>query len=219
MSILQNYEIKPSSYLIQPLEHYKGKPDAHGYTIDANRTLTLSYLRPSAHLPDSDVETILTRILSSERKFVDLNGIQLTPISLSVEKAPRSPLSWSVSYLYPSGEIEDYLASVFEHETSEFVKGTSGILNWSIRLELPYEPYLRPVNNKQYLEGYVYGDLAINIEATTDFEISNADRESSVLTEGLELSINQHTLRANVTSSEDTSLKQMWHYSWQFGVL
>jgi len=219
MSLLQNYQIKPSTYQVQPFEHYKGKPNAHGYVIDPNRLLILNYLRPNPFLPESDIEQTLNAMIQGERTFVALNALTGVPVSLSIDKSPRSPVNWTATYLFPVGEVEDYLGSQFESETAPFVKDTAGILSWSMRAEVSYEPYVRPVNGRQRIEGYVYSDLLATIEVNTDFEISNPTAPESVITEGLVLNINPHTLKCTVEKSEDTDFLQVWHYSWEFGVL
>lgn len=231
MSILQSYEIRPSNYQKQSFVHYKNKPAFYGYNLDPNRTITFNYIDPNTSLVGSDVEAKLFALIASERQFVVTASITGSPVAVSIDKAPRAPLTWSVTYLYPNDVFETYLEDEFIENEVDLIKETDtyGILSWSIRASVSYEPYMRPYDNGsaivQRIDGYIYSDALFTIDATVDYEIPSPWLASSVLVQGLDfnigediLNINENTLKYSVSKSEDTSLRAFYRYSWEFGI-
>ena len=219
MSVLQSYTINTHKITRRPFEHYTGVPSASGFTLDPTRTLALNYINPSNTLPDSDSEAALSALILARRQFIEFTSLVQTPINVNINKAPRSPLNWSVTYLFPSGTVSDYVSAGFVSQIDEFARDAVGILSWSISADVTYKHYGKVESGTPVIKGYHFGDVSCRISATTDFEINDFEDIDSIPTEGLLLNINQHTVVANVEKTEDSSLAPTYRYDWSFGVL
>jgi len=214
-SILQSYEIKQPVRQVLPLEHYRGKPDAHGWQVSATPLLTLNYLDVTTELVGSQPELALSRMAAVERSFQ--SAASHIPVQLSITKTPRAPLSWNVTYLYPVGTLKDFVSRSFEQSSLALAYDPVGVMTWSLQAQMDYQYYGTAVSRMR-IEGFQLSDLQIQISATTDFAVAAYESAVGVLLEGLDLDINPHTLVATEAQTEDTSLETFWQYNWTFGV-
>jgi len=214
MAILQSFQVAEPVNQIQPFDHYKGKTNQHGYTVSATPLLTLNYIELIG-LPGSQAEAALTRMVAIERSFQSV--VNHIPVQLSINKQPRAPMSWSVMYLFPEGNLEGFLSTQFESSVEQLAYANVGLLSWSLQATLSYTMF-GTCATRPRIEGYQLSDLDVQISATTDYEIANYGTPDGVPTEGLLLPVNPHTLHATVNQTEDTSLVRTWQYSWSFGV-
>jgi hypothetical protein len=144
-----------------------------------------------------------------------LESTKDVPISINITKSPKAPMSYDISYLFPQGDPYDYISILPLQE--KFVAPSYdpiGILSWSCSISIEYTYFGR----NGLVDGYTFNTASININANCDFEIDNPSEEESVLLEGLDLDINQHTLQHQFKVTEDTNLKPVYQYSWTFGV-
>lgn len=218
-SALQSYSLTTHRKTRQPFEHYTGVPTASGFNLDPTRTITLNYIDPSNVLAGSDGENALNALLAARRSFVEAVSLTEVPVSVSLNKAPRSPLNWSTTYLYPQGNLSDYLTSSFAATNEVFAQDLAGIRSWSLTANVGYAHYGKIEAGDVVIKGFQFDDATIRISANTDFEIPDFELAENVPTEGLILDINQHTLVAEVEQTEDTNLVTLYNYSWTFGVL
>lgn len=214
-SILQSYEITAPDPRVQPFAHYKGKADMSGLALQPNRIMRLSFIDVANTVYGGDAEAKLNVMLGYERTFLPVNETMNVPIGISITKNPKSPISWEVSYLHPLDSPYDFIVDTMQINSESMQYDPFGILSWSLQADLEYAPF----SGDGVFLGYSTKEVQVSISATTDFEIANYNDPDSIVTQGLNLSPNIHTLQSSRRITEDTSLHTVYQYQWQFGVL
>jgi hypothetical protein len=213
--ILQSYEVVNPIPRTQPFQHYKGKADYHGFSMQPDRLLRLSYLDTNLSLINSQPESMLLEMINKERTFISIDLLNQLPVSISIAKTPKNPISWEVTYLFPTGDPYDYINSIYQIKTEDFQYDNVGILSWSLSCNLEYAPF----SGNGILEGYTTREISVSINANCDFDIEDFDEVDGILLEGLNISPNIHTMQPSRKVLEDTSLEEVYQFNWTFGVL
>lgn len=214
-SILQSYEIIEPLPKTQSFAHYKGKADMSAEITQPDRLLRLSFIELETSLVNSELEEILLAMINQERSFVPVESVSDIPISLSITKNPKSPISYEATYLYPVHDPSDYVLDDVQLKEEVFTYDSYGILSWSLQASLEYAPF----SGNGIFNGYAIREIQISISATTDFKITDFNQVAGIVTQGLNIAPNVHTLQYSERLTEDTSLKNVYQYTWQFGVV
>lgn len=217
--ILQSFEITEPIPELKPFEHFEGKVSAHAHIYKPDKLVTFNYIAVDSDLANSDAAQAIASMIALERQFMPAQSVRDFVTSVDITKAPQAPMNYSISRLFPQGNIPEGYKSVGRSvKLVTLVKDVFGIRSWSLNADLNYSFFGEIDDASPVVRGYQLDSVKFQITTVTDFLIDDFDLPVAIILEGLNLNVNRHNLQANFTQIEDTNHIPIFNYNWTFGV-
>lgn len=192
-----------------PMPHYSD--DVLSTSVERSfkeRSVTITYFAPDTEVFQEKLEIMLSL---SNKKIYNIDSLVDIPVTLNIRIVPESPISWSITYIYPR-QITDYLndgTDEFGIVTDGMVYSAHGISSYTLDLDLAVE---------RFAENGVFSVLRCS-PVSFSRRVSSYREIVDFTDPFFVLPINTNTLSLTRSIEEGVEQRKLFNYTWTGSML